>query len=386
MAAFSAEAEADNTAVDTTSGKEEQPKVDKPEQTKKKGEFFSKIFEAIKHVFQTIFDFFKNMVSKIAGLFKKKEKTETPAPKADDTIDVNLHNSDGDANSNTSSNNASSSKNTDVDYINADIYYLNPRTYNANGINNFIKLYTSVASSVTKDSEILKNYGNSSDANAAANKAALAANQTRKDIMSIINMFDDAFEFKGIGLYNYNASNPGTLAAMKKFMELMSKEIKWASATKEEKEKGGTSAYKLIEILFGMKYDKNLGEKLRNKNAYHVLQDYSQGVATTKTQFANTIQPSVKALESPHNQLVAICDDFTNRMNDYIAKIESAKGNKAVDINAYWGYIGFLSGTLKVCTKLETIVVRCTSAVMEYLVRFTKLLDSTKNGTKRAKN
>ena len=370
-------AEGEANALGNETGNE---KVETPENTKKKGEFFKKIFEAIGKVFKAIWNFFKGLVSKIVGLFKKKEEA---APKADDTIDVNIGSGSSDENK-SANNNAGSTKNTNVDYINADIYYLDPKTYNPKGINKFVNDYTLLARSLGKDFEVLKNYGNDADANAAAKKAAAASGDTIKLIENTLSPFDNVFTIKGEGGLK-SPSNPGNLEAMKKYVERCSKEIKWESASKDEKKNGGVGAYKLIEALFGMKYDKKLGETLANKNAHNILANYDSSVKRTRSEFANTINPTIKGLEGPHNQLVSMCDELSSKFDAYASKIESSKGNKAVNPSDYWGVVAILSGGLKLCTKVETVVVRCTAAVFEYLDRFIKLLDATNYGKHRAK-
>ena len=370
---MSLEAEADGNAVGANTGNEQatDKPVDKPkDETKKKG-FFKTVFGAIRGFFEKIWELFKRLISNIAKLFKGKP-TETP-----DTGNVNV-NADTDAK--TSSQAASKNgldKNLNFDYI-SDIMALNPKGLNTAGFDKFCANYKKTGSVISEMSSKIANHGNGGkdnhDAKEYVSKNALAVRIAISETMKVLN--GTVKSEAGTDPLSRNGLAIGTVdtKSLAKYLKDCEKAIKF-----EKPKSAGdadANAFGVIKALFGLNRDNAMGKAIENskgKNTQAVVNLVKSGSFTSDVfagskRFATDIQKALNELSEPHNKMVETCKAWESKINTYVE-------GKNHDTSDFWTDLTLITGSLKVCTRFEQVVVNATAAVTTYFGKLKKLCD-----------
>lgn len=327
-------------------------KAKNPETTKKKGEFFRTIFKAIKDFFKNIWDVFVGMISKIGSLFKKKDApTETKT--SSDTVDMNVN---GTSDNKTATSSAMNGRETgsklNLDYeVFVDISKFNPA-----GIKNFSSKYQNTSKAVKTFSEGLKKAEQAS----AEKRNTFMDNEGKKLIEAI-----DATSsiVAGVADRRKTLGARGDAKSIKAALDAASKDLRF--------EAGSDNAYTVLQSLFGVTEDKKLREAAKNKQ--QVAKKYLDEIADRKSRMQSYVIKSITDIPSQmkpsHDLMVQICDEYEANINNYLGKIgyNAADPNKGQNNNAseYYTSLTVLTSALKVCTKIEQVVVKAVSAMIK---------------------
>lgn len=345
--------------------------ADKPETTKKKGEFFRTIFGAIRSFFEQIWKFFNRLISNIANLFKGKP-VETP-----DTGNVNV-NADTDAK--TSSQSVSKNgldKNLNFDYI-SDIMALNPKGLNTAGFDKFCANYKKTGKVISEMSSKIANHGNGGqdnrDAKDYVSKNALAVRIAISETMKVLN--GTVKSEAGTDSLSRNGPATGTVdtKSLAKYLKDCEKAIKF----EKPKSPGdaNSNAFGVIKVLFGLNRDNDMAkiiEDSHGKNSQGVVNlvksgSFTKDVFDGSKRFATDIQKALNELSEPHNKMVETCKAWESKINTYV-------DGKNHDTSDFWTDLTLITGSLKVCTRFEQVVVNATAAVTTYFGKLKKLCD-----------
>ena len=326
--------------------------ADKPETTKKKGEFFRTIFKAIKDFFKNIWDVFVGMISKIGSLFKKKDApTETKT--SSDTVDMNVN---GTSDNKTATSSAMNGRKTgsklNLDYeVFVDISKFSPA-----GIKNFSSKYQNTSKAVKTFSEGLKKAEQAS----AEKRNTFMDNEGKKLIEAI-----DATSsiVAGVADRRKTLGARGDAKSIKAALDAASKDLRF--------EAGSDNAYTVLQSLFGVTEDKTLRTAAKEKK--QVAKKYLEEIADRKSRMQPYVVESIKDIPSQmkpsHDLMVQICDEYEANINTYLGKIgyNAADPNKGQNNNAseYYTSLTVLTSALKVCTKIEQVVVKAVSAMIK---------------------
>ena len=360
-------ANAEAAGVDTGNEKA----ADKPETKEKKVGFFKTIFSAIRGFFEKIWDLFKRLISNIANLFKGKP-VETP-----DTGNVNV-NADTDAK--TSSQSASKNgldKNLNFDYI-SDIMALNPKGLNTAGFDKFCANYKKTGKVISEMSSKIANHGNGGqdnhDAKDYVSKNALAVRIAISETMKVLN--GTVKSEAGTDSLSRNGLATGTVdtKSLAKYLKDCEKAIKF-----EKPKSAGdadANAFGVIKALFGLNRDNAMGKAIENskgKNTQAVVNlvksgSFTSDVFSGSKRFAGDIQKALNELSEPHNKMVETCKAWESKINTYV-------DGKNHDTSDFWTDLTLITGSLKVCTRFEQVVVNATAAVTTYFGKLKKLCD-----------
>jgi hypothetical protein len=349
---MSLEADADANAAGVNTGNEEA--ADKPETTKKKGEFFKTIFKAIKDFFKRIWDVFVGMISKIGSLFKKKDApTETETKTSSDTVDMNVN---GTSDNKTATSSAMNGRETgsklNLDYeVFVDISKFNPA-----GIKNFSSKYQNTSKAVKTFSEGLKK----AERTSAEKRNTFMDNEGKKLIEAI-----DATSsiVTGVADRRKTLGARGDAKSIKAALDAASKDLRF--------EAGSDNVYTVLQSLFGVTEDKTLRTAAEEKK--QVAKKYLEEIADRKSRMQPYVVKSIKDIPSQmkpsHELMVKICDEYEANINNYLGRIgyNAADPNKGQNNNAseYYTSLTVLTSALKVCTKIEQVVVKAVSAMIK---------------------
>jgi hypothetical protein len=327
-------------------------KANNPETTKKKGEFFRTIFKAIKDFFKNIWDVFVGMISKIGSLFKKKDApTETKT--SSDTVDMNVNGtSDNKTTTSSATNGRETGSKLNLDYeIFVDISKFNPA-----GIKNFSSKYQNTSKAVKTFSEGLKKAEQAS----AEKRNTFMDNEGKKLIEAI-----DATSsiVAGVADRRKTLGARGDAKSIKAALDAASKDLRF--------EAGSDNAYTVLQSLFGVTEDKKLREAAKNKQ--QVAKKYLDEIADRKSRMQSYVIKSITDIPSQmkpsHDLMVQICDEYEANINTYLGKIgyNAADPNKGQNNNAseYYTSLTVLTSALKVCTKIEQVVVKAVSSMIK---------------------
>ena len=370
---MSLEADINANAAGVNTGNEETTK--KPETTEKKKGFFKIVFEGIRKFFENIWGLFKRLISNIANLFKGK-----PA-ETSDTGNVNL-NAGTDANTSSQAVNKNGlDKNLNFDYI-SDIMALNPKGLNTTGFNKFCGNYKKTGKVISEMSSKIANHGNGGqdnhDAKEYVSKNALAVRMAIYETMKVLNgtVKSEANSYNVFA----NGSETGKVntASLAKYLKDCEKAIKF----EKPKKAGDTdaNAFGVIKALFGLNRDNGMAEVIENskgKNTQAVVNlvksnDFTKDVYDGSKKFANDIQKALNELSEPHNKMVETCKAWESKINTYV-------DGKNHDTSDFWTDLTLITGSLKVCTRFEQVVVNATAAVTSYFGKLKKLCDQVNN-------
>ena len=365
----------DNAEANGVNTGNEEAAADKPETQEKKGKFFKTVFGAIRGFFEQIWKFFKRLISNIADLFKGKP-TETP-----DTGNVNVN---ADADAKTSSQSVSKNgldKNLNFDYI-SDIMALNPKGLNTAGFDRFCDNYKKTGKVISEMSSKIANHGNGGkdnhDAKEYVSKNALPVRIAISETMKVLNgtvkseAGTDPLSRNGLATVTVDTKS------LAKYLKDCEKAIKF-----EKPKSAGdadANAFGVIKALFGLNRDNAMGKAIENskgKNTQAVVNLVKSGsftgdVYSGSKKFANDIQKALNELSEPHNKMVETCKAWESKINTYVE-------GKNHDTSDFWTELTLITGSLKVCTRFEQVVVNATAAVTSYFGKLKKLCDQVNN-------
>ena len=377
MMSLEAEDNIGATNLDTGNEQSTNKPVDKPkDETKKKG-FFKTVFGAIRSFFERIWDLFKRLISNIAGLFKGKP-AETP-----DTGNVNVN---ADTNANTSSqavNKNGLDKNLNFDYI-SDIMALNPKGLNTMGFDKFCGNYKKTGKVISEMSSKIANHGNGGqdnhDAKEYVSKNALAVRIAISETMKVLN--GTVKSEAGTDPLSRNGLATGTVntKSLAKYLKDCEKAIKFEKPDPNDKEGKNSNAFGVIKALFGLNRDNDMAKVIKNSNGKNTQAivnlvksgSFTGDVYSGSKKFANDIQKALNELSEPHNKMVETCKAWESKINTYVE-------GKNHDTSDFWTELTLITGSLKVCTRFEQVVVNATAAVTSYFGKLKKLCDQVNN-------
>ena len=353
MMSLEADDNANAAGVNTGNEKTEAPK---PETTKKKGEFFRTIFKAIKDFFNEIWKAFVGMISKIGSLFKKKNTpTETKSPS--DTVDMNVNgtssNDKKDTMSSTmNSRNAGSKLNLDYEMF-VDFSKFSPK-----GIDNFSNKYQNTAKAVKTFSEDLKK---AEQVNAEQRNTFM--NNEGKKLIEVIDATSSIVA--GVADRRKALGVRGDAKSIKAALDAASKDLRF--------EAGSDNAYTVLQSLFGVTEDKTLRDAARKKQ--QVAKKYLEEIADRKSRMLKYVTDSITNIPSQmkpsHDLMVQVCNEYEANINTYLGKIgyNAADPNKGQNNNAseFYTSLTVLTSALKVCTKMEQVVVKAVSTMLKLI-------------------
>ena len=349
MMSLEAKDNAEAAGVNTGDEKTEAPKV---ETTKKKGEFFRTIFKAIKNFFNEIWKVFVRLISNIGSLFKGKK--DKPA-EATNTGNVNVNGqSDNKSTSSSAMNTREVGSKLNLDYE----MFVDFSKFSPKGIANFSSKYQKTANSVKKFSEGLKK----AEQESAEQRNTFMNNEGKKLIEAI-----DATSsiVAGVADRRKTLGVRGDAKSIKAALDAASKDLRF--------EVGSDNAYTVLQSLFGVTEDTTLRNAAKNKQ--QVAKKYLEEIADRKSRVLEYVTKSIKDIPSQmkpsHDLMVQICDEYEANINTYLGKIgyNAADPNKGQNNNAseFYTSLTVLTSALKVCTKMEQVVVKAVSTMLKLI-------------------
>lgn len=351
MMSLEAKDNADAAGVNTGDEKTEAPKV---ETTKKKGEFFRTIFKAIKNFFNEIWKVFVRLISNIGSLFKgKKDKPGETT----NTGNVNL-NANGQSDNKSTSSSAMNTREVGSK-INLDYeMFIDFSKFSPKGINNFSSKYKNTATAVKNFSEGLKK----AESTSAEERNAFMNNEGKK-LIEIIDATSSIVA--GVADRRKTLGARGDAKSIKAALDAASKDLRF--------EAGSDNAYTVLQSLFGVTEDKTLRNAAKNKQ--QVAKKYLDEITDRKSRMLEYVTKSIKDIPSQmkpsHDLMVQICDEYESNINTYLGKIgyNAADPNKGQNNNAseFYTSLTVLTSALKVCTKMEQVVVKAVSTILKLI-------------------
>lgn len=365
---MSLEADANANAAGVNTGNEEA--ADKPETTKKKSEFFKTVFGTIRGFFEKIWNIFMSLISKIKGLFSKKQASTT-----DDTGNVNVNasangkNTTNETASDIKDRQANTKTKLNLDYeVFVDISKFNPA-----GIKKFAQSYTKTSSTVNSFASKLRSAGKLKDlTDKNGNKIPdgkggfeqedqSVANGRKNELMekegkALIETIDATSSIvKGVADRRTSLAARADAKSIKAALDAASKDLTF--------EVGSDNAYPVLQSLFGVTEDTTLRNAARKKQ--QVAKKYLEEIADRKSRMAEYVVKSISdipnELKGPHAVMVKVCSEFENNINSYISGID--KGNAS----EFYTTLTVLTSALKVCTKMEQVVVKAVAAMIKLI-------------------
>lgn len=349
MMSLEAKDNAEAAGINTGDEKTEAPKQ---ETTKKKGEFFRTIFKAIKGFFNEIWKVFVRLISNIGSLFKGKK--DKPA-EATNTGNVNVNGqSDNKSTSSSAMNTREVGSKLNLDYE----MFVDFSKFSPKGIANFSSKYQNTANSVKKFSEGLKK----AEQESAEQRNTFMNNEGKKLIEAI-----DATSsiVAGVADRRKTLGVRGDAKSIKAALDAASKDLRF--------EAGSDNAYTVLQSLFGVTEDTTLRNAAKNKQ--QVAKKYLDEIADRKSRMLEYVTKSIKDIPSQmkpsHDLMVQICDEYEANINTYLGKIgyNAADPNKGQNNNAseFYTSLTVLTSALKVCTKMEQVVVKAVSTMLKLI-------------------
>ena len=347
---MSLEANDDANAAAVNTGNEES--ANKPETQEKKGKFFKTIFKAIKDFFKKIWDVFVRLISNIGSLFKgKKDKSV----KTDDTGNVNLNANEKSDNKNVTSsaiNTREAGSKINLDYE----MFIDISKFNPAGVKNFSNKYQNTSKAVKNFSEGLKK--------AEQENAELRNTFMNNEGKKLIEAIDATSSIvAGVADKRKSLGARGDAKSIKAALDAASKDLRF--------EAGSDNAYIVLQSLFGVTEDKTLRDAARKKQ--QVAKKYLDEIEDRKSRMQEYVVKSIKDIPSQmkpsHDLMVQICDEYEANINTYLGKIgyNAADPNKGKNNNAseFYTSLTVLTSALKVCTKMEQVVVKAVSSMIK---------------------
>ena len=347
---MSLEANDDANAAAVNTGNEES--ANKPETQEKKGKFFKTIFKAIKDFFKKIWDVFVRLISNIGSLFKgKKDKSV----KTDDTGNVNLNANEKSDNKNVTSsamNTREAGSKINLDYE----MFIDISKFNPAGVKNFSNKYQNTSKAVKNFSEGLKK---AEQVNAEQRNTFM--NNEGKKLIEAIDATSSIVA--GVADKRKSLGARGDAKSIKAALDAASKDLRF--------EAGSDNAYTVLQSLFGVTEDTTLRDAARKKQ--QVAKKYLDEIEDRKSRMQEYVVKSIKDIPSQmkpsHDLMVQICDEYEANINTYLGKIgyNAADPNKGKNNNAseFYTSLTVLTSALKVCTKMEQVVVKAVSSMIK---------------------
>lgn len=349
-------AKAEAAGVNTGNEKAQTPETE----TKKLG-FFKTVFKAIKEFFDKIWNVFMGLIGKIKGLFNKKQ-----AGAADGTKDVDL-NANASANGETAANEtASDMKNRKANTktkLNLDYdVFVDITKFNPAGIKKFAQSYTKTSSTVNSFASKLRTAGKLKTVDGKTEDQSVA-NGRKNELMekegkALIETIDATTSIvKGVADRRTSLAARADAKSIDAALKAASKDLTF--------EVGSDNAYTVLGSLFGVTRDKQLEKdaeafkKSNGRNASNYLLDFNTRKAKMAGYVVKAISEIPNELKGPHTAMVKVCTEFENSINSYVSGID--KGNAS----EFYTTLTVLASALKVCTKMEQVVVKAVASMIK---------------------
>ena len=348
-------AKAEAAGVNTGNEKAQTPETE----TKKLG-FFKTVFKAIKEFFDKIWNVFMGLIGKIKGLFNKKQAGAT-----DETKDVDL-NANASANGETTSETASDMKNRKANTktkLNLDYdVFIDITKFNPAGIKKFAQSYGKTSSAVNSFASKLRSAGKLKTVDGKTEDQSVA-NGRKNELMekegkALIETIDATSSIvKGVADRRTSLAARADAKSIDAALKAASKDLTF--------EVGSDNAYTVLESLFGVTRDKKLESDAKlfdnsnGRNASNYLLDFNTRKAKMAGYVVKAISDIPNELKGPHTVMVKVCSEFENSINSYVSGID--KGNAS----EFYTTLTVLASALKVCTKMEQVVVKAVASMIK---------------------
>ena len=334
--------------------------ADKPGNETQKDGFFKTIFKAIRTFFENIWDFFVRQIGKIKGLFNKKSSTST-----DKNVNLNANANAENTNTETASDIKNRQANTKTK-LNLDYdVYVDIGKFSPAGIKKFAASYKNTSTSVNSFASKLRNAEKLKTVDGKTEDQSIA-NGRRNELMekegkALIETIDATSSIvRGVADRRISLGTRADAKSIDAALKAASKELTF--------EVGSDNAYTVLESLFGVPRDKTLETDVNtyknspdnHKNISNHLRMYS---IRLKDMANRLIIPSITAipgeLKTPHDTMVRVCKEFENKISSYVSGI--GKGNAS----EFYTSLTVLASALKVCTKMEQVVVKAVNSMIK---------------------
>ena len=357
MMSLEAEDNANAAAVNTGDEKA----ADKPGNETQKDGFFKTIFKAIRTFFEKIWDFFVRQIGKIKGLFNKNRGSTDKNVDLNANADVNSKNTANETASDIKNRQANTKTKLNLDY---DVY-VDISKFSPAGIKKFAQSYKNTSTSVNSFASKLTNAEKLKTVDGKMEDQSVA-NGRRNELMekegkSLIETIDATSSIvRGVADRRISLGVRADAKSIDAALKAASKELTF--------EVGSDNAYTVLESLFGVPRDKTLEtdvETYKNspdnhKNISNHLRMYS---IRLKDMANRLIIPSITdipgELKTPHDTMVRVCKEFENKISSYVSGI--GKGNAS----EFYTSLTVLASALKVCTKMEQVVVKAVNSMIK---------------------
>ena len=364
MMSLEADANANANAINT--GNEEAANT--PGTTKKKGEFFKTIFGMIRKFFEKIWDFFVRQIGKIKGLFNKKPGSTNKSVDLNANADVNSKNTAtaGETASDMKDRVANTNTKLNLDYeVFVDISKFNPA-----GVKKFAESYKKTSTSVNSFASKLRNAEKLKTVDGKTEDQSIA-NTRKNELMekegkALIETIDATSSIvRGVADRRISLGARADAKSIDTALKAASKDLTF--------EVGSDNAYTVLESLFGVPRDKTLetdvlafkksmettkGEHAKPSNH---MKMWIMRLEDMRDYIIKSITDIPGELKTPHDTMVRVCKEFENKINSYVSGI--GKGNAS----EFYTSLTVLTSALKVCTKMEQIVVKAVTAMIKII-------------------
>ena len=353
---MSLEADADANAVAVNTGNEKA--ADKPGNETQKDGFFKTIFTAIRRFFEGIWNFFVKQIGKIKGLFNKKPGSTNKNVDLNANADVNSKNTAtaGETASDMKDRVANTNTKLNLDYeVFVDISKFNPA-----GVKKFAESYKKTSTSVNSFASKLRNAEKLKTVDGKEEDQSVA-NTRKNELMekegkALIETIDATSSIvRGVADRRISLGARADAKSIDAALKAASKDLTF--------EVGSDNAYTVLKSLFGVTEDTTLRTAVKEKK--QVAKKYLEEIADRKSRMTNYIVKSISdipnELKMSHDTMVRVCKEFENKINSYVSGI--GKGNAT----EFYTSLTVLASALKVCTKMEQIVVKAVTAMIKII-------------------
>ena len=355
---MSLEARDDANAAAVNTGDEKA--ADKPGNETQKDGFFKTIFKAIRTFFENIWDFFVRQIGKIKGLFNKNRGSGN----TDKNVDLNANADVNSKNTTTAGETASDMKdrvaNTNIK-LNLDYeVFVDISKFNPAGVKKFAESYKKTSTSVNSFASKLRNVEKLKTVDGKEEDQSVA-NTRKNELMekegkALIETIDATSSIvRGVADRRISLGARADAKSIDAALKAASKDLTF--------EVGSDNAYTVLKSLFGVTEDTTLRTAVKEKK--QVAKKYLEEIADRKSRMTNYIVKSISdipnELKTPHDTMVRVCKEFENKINSYVSGI--GKGNAT----EFYTSLTVLASALKVCTKMEQIVVKAVTAMIKII-------------------
>jgi len=357
-----------NTGNEQTADKPVDKPGDNPGDKKKEG-FFKTVFGAIRKFFERIWEVFMRIIGDIKGLFKKKEAAKTTDAGNVNVNDTNASGKTKNATDTTADDIRNRQANTKTK-LNLDYkVWVDIGKFDPTGIKKFAEKYGKTSTAVNSFATKLRNAeqikvadketGKMEDQSVANGRRNALMEKEGKALIETIEATSSIV--RGVADRRTSLAARADAKSIDAALKAASKELTF--------EVGSDNAYTVLESLFGVTRDKDLEKDAnayanaeKNKSTHGNISNRMILYATRVTRMKNIVLDSISKipndLSNPHTTMVRVCKEFENKINSYISGI--GKGNAT----EFYTTLTVLASALKVCTKIEQVVVKAVNAMI----------------------